>query len=217
MSRIIEAIFGRRERSVDSPVTIPEMTPPTERKRHLIGEIVSKLTDQSALWRWQPVYNWTKAFDAVKRLPEHGLNAEEKAWLLGEFEPQMEQCAEESRRSPGYFHHVTVVSYPEAYIAVRAEGFEVPILSPAEIKWGSRSRNARVRVLEQLPGVFEGKAMVSPNDTLREHMRAIVEGNISFLNVVFGFCYSELDITVVNEGQFGLKLGRKRPGLIIQI
>lgn len=213
----IEALSRKKRTEEMHPVVILEIIPPTEQERQLISKVILKLTDQGELWRRQPVYNWNKALDVVKRLPDHGLTADEKNWLLGRFEPEMSRCAEESRRSPGYFYHVIAVSYPEGYIAVRAGGFEVPILSPAEIKWGGQSRNARVRVLEQWPGSFEGKPMFSPNDTLRGHMRVIVEGNMSFLNDVFGFCNSELDITVVNERRFGLMLGRKRPGVFIHV
>lgn len=211
-----QTVFHRGKEG-EPAVLIPEMIPPTEQERSLIAGVVRKLTRQGELWRWQPVYSWIEALDAVKRLPDHGLTIDEKEWLLGRFEPEMNRCVEESKRSVGYFCHVTAVSYPEGYIAVRAGGFEVPILSPAELKWGGRMRNARVRVLEQWLGSFEGKPMISPNDTLRERMRAIVGGNISFLNVIFGFHYSALDITVVNEGQLGLKLGREKPGILFNV
>lgn len=199
------------------PVVITaETTLPTEEQRRLIAEVIKKLTDDSQLWRWRPVYNWTKAFDAVKK-PGHGLTAEEKYWMLNEFEPEMDRCERESRRSEGYFHHPTILLYPEGYVAVRAGGFEVPILAPAEFKWGSRLRGNRVAVVDQLPGFFEEKPIISPNNNLSGHMKTMLEENMTYLNKVFGYVYSELGLLVVQEGEFSLRLGRKRPGVFIHV
>lgn len=200
------------------PAVIPaETTPPTEEQRCLIAGVIKKLTDGSQLWRWRPVYNWTKAFDAVKK-PGHGLTAAEKYWLLNEFEPEMDRCKEESRRSGGYFYHPTVLLYPEGYAAVRAGGFEVPILAPAKFEWGSsRLRGNEVPAVDQLPGFFEEKPVISPNNNLSGHMKTMLEGNMTYLNKVFGFVNSELDLLVVQEGTLGLRLGRKRPGVFIHV
>lgn len=217
MSWVIEAIYKKRGVSGEFLPIIPETTPPTEQKRYLISEVIRKLTDRSTLWRRRPVYNWAEAFDVVKRLPDHGLTADEKEWMLGKFELEMQRCAEESRKAEGYFHHPTALCYPEGYVAVRAGGFEVPILSPAELKWGGRTRGARVGVAEQLLGFFEEIPIISPNNNLFGHMRTILKENMKFINAVFGFVYSELDLTVVNEGKFGLKLGRKKPGVLFNV
>lgn len=215
MEWLRNVLHGGREG--ESAVIIAETTPPTEEKRRLIAEVIRKLTDQSARWRWQPVYDWDKAFAAVKTRRDHGLTDEEKDWLLGQLEPQMNRCAEESRRSEGYFHRPTVLLYPEGYVAVRASGFEVPILAPAEFKWGSRLRGNRVAVVDQLLGFFEEKPVISPNNNLLGHMRIMLEKNLEFINAVFGLVYSELDLLVVQEGKFGLRLGRKKPGVLFNV
>lgn len=202
----------------DEPAVIVETTPPSEQECRLISEVIRKLTDQSAKWRWRPVYDWDKAFEAVKTRRYQGLTDEEKSWMLGEFEPEMERCEKESQGAEGYFRHPTALGYPEGYFAVRAGGFEVPILAPAEFKWGGRMRGTRVPVADQLLGFFEEKPVISPdNEDLFGYMRTMLGENMRFINKVFGFIYSELDLMVVKEGKFGLRLGRKKPGVLFNV
>lgn len=215
MSGIL-AVFGLGKERKGPPISITEVMPPSESERAIVAGLVSKIAESRKPFRpWSGIYNWKSAFDKVADLPEDSrLTEEERAWLEGKFRPDMDRCLEESKGiRVGDFRRVVIAKYPERYLAARAGGFEVPLLSPEELKWGGKRRGVIiVHMLETLQAGFNNNLMEAPNRSLKRRMKEILSGNLAYLNDVFGLASAGLDIFAREDG-LNLRLGRKHPGV----
>lgn len=183
-----------------------EVQPPSEKERGLIKAIIDKIAVGERFKPWEVVYSWSKAFETVGKLVDGGLSTEELGWLIG-FQQRMNRCNIESRDRAGEFSSVEIALYPERYIAARAGGYEIPLLSPEVISVARTQVNMLWIILEG----FNDEPMLSPNSRLQQHMLDIVKGNVDSLNYAFN-----LDL-IVRKEERKLVLGRRRPGVNFHI